>query len=195
MIFPPKIQFKQIIVYKDNNGMYKFVIITCIILLCSVPASCEEIKFILHDRCINLLYKPAIAYFNNSGIDVMRDSRGILIRFKIQNPAEEYTSISEKTKSNIKYIEKFLAKIKNVVIIEVHTAKITGLNEAVRNWEVSAVIAGNIERAFLNENVSLRNRIHSIGYGEFLPENNTPNNGGKLLNRVDIIILCNISGE
>ena len=67
--------------------------------------------------------------------------------------------------------------------------------ENLKNWEISAVIAGNIEKALFDENNTLKSRIHSVGYGEFLPENNTPNNGGKLLNRVDIIILCNISGE
>ena len=40
-----------------------------------------------------------------------------------------------------------------------------------------------------------QDRINSIGYGEFLPAKNTSNNGGKNSNRIDIIILCNISGE
>ena len=58
------------------------------------------------------------------------------------------------------------------------------------------LVANNIESVMLEQSDrDFRNRINSIGYGEFLPSKNTSNNGGKYANRVDIIILCNISGE
>jgi len=155
----------------------------------------EDTRFILHDRCINLLYKPAILYFKNSNIYVLRDSRGIIIRFEIKNPEKEYYNISYETSENIKKVVSFLAKIKNAVIIEVHTAKTNAGWNNLKNWEIASVIAGNIESEVRNTRKLSNMRIHSVGYGEFLPENNTPNNGGKHPNRVDIIILCNISGE
>ena len=65
-----------------------------------------------------------------------------------------------------------------------------------KKWEVSTVIANKIEAIITKpEGVIPQNRINSVGYGEFLPAKNTPNNGGNYLNRIDIIILCNISGE
>ena len=90
-----------------------------------------------------------------------------------------------------------MAKIENPAIIEVHIVdfpeeKISNL----KKWEFSTVFANNIE-AIITKPAGIidQNKINSIGYGEFLPEKNTPNNGGKNTNRVDIIILCNISGE
>ena len=94
-------------------------------------------------------------------------------------------------------IKEFLSKIENPVIIEVHTENVSQSNTRfLKNWELSTVIANNIESVMLEQSDrDFRNRINSIGYGEFLPSKNTSNNGGKYANRVDIIILCNISGE
>jgi len=156
----------------------------------------EETKYILHDNCINMLYNPAVVYFEDSEISVFRDSRGIVISFGIANPEDEYNQLTDKMLKNLAKIEYFLAKIKNAVIIEVRTAGDIPANlNHLKKWEISAVIAGNIEYVLCRDNTTLKNRIHSVGYGEFSPKNNTPNNGGKLLNSVDIIILCNISGE
>ena len=70
--------------------------------------------------------------------------------------------------------------------------KINGL----KNWEISTVIANNAESIMLKSSANLDYaRIKSVGFGEFIPEKNTPYNGGKYSNRIDIIILCNISGE
>ncbi len=63
-----------------------------------------------------------------------------------------------------------------------------------KDWEISTVIANNIEKEIRKSDKNIGDRIYSVGYGEFLPKN-TPNNGGKLSNRVDIIVLCKISGE
>ena len=158
----------------------------------------EEFKYILKDKCITELYNAANFEIKDSDdISVIRDSRGIIIRFPIDNPADEYDDISPKTHKNIVLIKNFLAKIKNLVIIEVHTdgAK-KELIRGLKNWEVSTVIANNIrETVIKSDNIQDKDRIFSVGYGEFLPLKNTPFNGGKFLNRVDIIVLCNISGE
>ncbi len=174
--------------------MHKFFAILFIVILINTVTA-EETKYILHDKCINALYEPAIIYFKDSEIAVHRDSRGILLRFELRNPEKEYAELTEKTLQNLFKIEKFLAKNKNLAIIETHTVGFGSKVSGLKNWEVSAVIAGNLEKALKYKNNLLNSRIHSVGYGEFLPENNTSNNGGKLLNRVDIIILCNIGGE
>lgn len=176
--------------------MCKHFSIIFMILLLEMPVFSEDVKFILHDECINTLYRPASLEFKNSEISVYRDSRGIILRFELKNPEKEYVRLSKETVSNLIKVEYFLAKIKNPAIIEVHTIMFSkNLSRSLKNWEVSSVIAGKIENVLCGKNKSLNNRINSVGYGEFLPENNTPNNGGKLSNRVDIIILCNVSGE
>lgn len=129
------------------------------------------------------------------GITVLHEIRGTVFRFELKNPEAEYHALSLDVYSKIKCIEYFLAKIKNPVIIEVHTNKVPeGMN--IRNWEFSSVIAGKIEDAFLCGVPKISSdRIYSIGYGEFMPDINTSNNGGKSSGRVDIIILSSISGE
>lgn len=169
---------------------YKFIVF---ILIFSLPVWAEDVKYILHEECINALYKPAILFFNNDKIYPIRDSRGMILRFQLEEPMAEANNLSKKTIQKLLKIESFLAKIKNPVIIEVHIEDIVSDN--IKNWEISAILAGNMEKALLQGNSRLKNRVHSVGYGEFLPAKNTPNNGGNFTNRVDIIILCNISGE
>lgn len=176
--------------------MYKHLIILILLIFSTNCVFSEDTRFILHDKCINILYRPAILYFENSNISVYRDSRGIILRFELNNVRDEYEKLSADTLNKLRKIQDFLAKIKNPAIIEVHVSDI--LSEDLGNlkkWEISSVIAGNIG-GVLNEDKSLSNKkILTVGYGEFLPVNNTSNNGGKILNRVDIIILCNINGE
>ena len=90
-----------------------------------------------------------------------------------------------------------MAKIENPAIIEVHIEnfpKKEGLN--LKKWEISTIMANEIEAIITLPVGSVKQeQINSIGYGEFLPAKNTPNNGGENLNRIDIIILCNIIGE
>ena len=90
-----------------------------------------------------------------------------------------------------------MAKIENPAIIEVHTSDFpSGEVVNLKKWEFSTIFANNIEAIITLPKGSInQNRINSIGYGEFLPQKNTSNNGGKNTNRVDIIILCNVSGE
>ena len=89
-----------------------------------------------------------------------------------------------------------MAKFKNPVIIEVHTSKFPlETFENLKNWEISTIIANKIEAIMLERGYISSSQIKSIGYGEFLPSKNTPNNGVKNSGRVDIIILCSISGE
>lgn len=175
--------------------MKKNVLIILIALFIYLsPNNAHGYLYILNDKCINNLYDDATIFFKNTSISVIRDARGIILRYEFMNSDEEYF------KPNIqiyKQLEDFLAKIGNPVIIEVHTAKKSGSQIInLKNWELSTVIANRIE-SFITEpfGAVIQSRIHSVGYGEFLPKKNPSNNGGKFLNRVDIIILCNINGE
>ena len=117
-----------------------------------IPVCADDMKLILHDKCINALYMPASAYFMYDGIYVIRDSRGIILRFNLKSPSDEYLSITTGTLEKLQKIKSFLAKIKNPVIIEVHIQE-KFYNNAVnlKNWEISAVIAGNIEKTMIIE--------------------------------------------
>lgn len=172
---------------------------TCINLLIALILSINvtfsaEYRYIHNDHCIEKLYSAAHIFFTDTKIQVLKDSRGIILRYNFTNSLEELISPNIKI---YKLIEKFLAKIENPAIIEVHVKnipddKLTNL----KKWEISTIIANDIE-AFISKPLGVieQNRVNSIGYGEFLPENNTPFNGSNNLNRVDIIILCNVIGE
>jgi len=176
--------------------MHKCFILLIVLLFSVNYVFSEDTKYIFHDKCINILYRPAIVYFNNSKIDVYRDSRGIILRFDLNDVRNEYKNLSSVTVSKLMKIRDFLAKIKNPAIIEVHISDISsGDLGSLKKWEISAVIAGNIGQILNADNGISGRKILAVGYGEFLPVNNTSNNGGKNLNRVDIIILCNINGE
>jgi hypothetical protein len=169
------------------------IILVLIFIACSKVLA-NDYLYILNDDCINDLYVLASEDFNNTEVMPIRDSRGIILRFEFMDLKKEFFNANLKIYKKIEY---FLAKIENPVIIEVHIE--TFLSEEFKNlkkWEVSTIMANNIE-AIITKPVGLinQNRINSIGYGEFLPAKNTSNNGGKKNNRVDIIVLCNVSGE
>ena len=169
-----------------------------IYLLCtSIQAIAKEYFYILNDNCINILYQEANSQLKNSDVDILRDSRGIIIRYNLKNPHSEFYGISSKTYKKIKEMEYFLAKIENPAIIEVHIGELVRQEAGtLKKWEISTVIANNIESIMTKPSGTIdQDRINSIGYGEFLPAKNTSNNGGKEANRIDIIVLCNISGE
>lgn len=171
---------------------FKIVLIIILFFPCNIYA--KEYLYILNDKCINELYDKAEKYFRNTPIIPIRDSRGIILRYYFDNPTLKIEDISIPT---YKYIEYFLAKIENPAIIEVHVGNFPeGGFKNLKKWEVSTIMANNIE-SIITEPTGIisQTRINSIGYGEFLPAKNTSNNGGKNSNRVDIIILCNISGE
>ena len=153
-----------------------------------------EYLYILNDKCINELYQKAKKHFENSEIIAIKDSRGIILRLYFDDPISEYKNSSINTYKKIEY---FLAKIENPAIIEVHTSYFPiKKSKSLKNWEISTIIANKIESIITVPLGTInQNRINSVGYGEFLPAKNTPNNGGKNFNRVDIIILCNITGE
>lgn len=180
---------------------FLFTILTILlVMVLEIKCECfcaENYLYILNDSCINELKKSADDYFKNSDIEILKDSRGIILRFEIKNPQGEYFKLSQNIYTKSLHIEHFLAKIKNPVIIEVHTENISSQNiYGVKNWEMSTVIANRIEESMLKLGTgNLQRRINSIGYGEFLPSKNTSYNGGTYPNRVDIIILCSISGE
>ena len=157
----------------------------------------EEYLYILNDGCILDLYSKASGYFKNSPILVVKDPHGLLLRFEIKEVQNDCENLSADTYKKIKYIEQFLAKMNNPVIIEVHVNEIPEqCSKKYKKWEISTLIANNIESAVLLPKGKLaRDKIHSVGFGEFSPPKNTSNNGGNYVNRVDIMILCDINGE
>jgi len=172
-------------------------IITFIIFLIPNLTFATEYIYILNDTCINELYKKAEASIQTDEIKIIKDSRGIILRIYFENLEKEYVEPNIKIIKNLDYIKNFLAKIENSAIIEVHTTANSGKQfRSLRNWEISTIMANNIEAIITKPYGEVeQNRINSVGYGEFLPAQNTPYNGGKNLNRIDIIILCNVSGE
>lgn len=179
--------------------MFRKITICFVILIqfCNIKLQAMEYLYILNDKCINELYSLAQKTIDNEKILILRDSRGLLLRFELEESLYEKYFLEDLLYKNITDIEKFLAKIKNPAIIEVHTqVRNSNISKGLKNWEYSTVLANNLERLLLNRGSRIESsRIRSIGYGEFLPAKNTPNNGGKYLNRVDIIVLCNITGE
>jgi flagellar motor protein MotB len=173
------------------------LLILSIIIGLEVFAQAKSYANIFDEKCAIALYTNAQIYFNNSPISMLKDPRGIILRFSLENPDFEIAETSPKTKELILRIQEFLAKIKNPAIIEVHLENYRNTtNQKLKTWEISTIIANQLETAIIGQGDKVApNRINSVGYGEFLPQNNPPNNGGNLPNRVDIIILCNISGE
>ena len=167
-----------------------FKIIFFLIFFTTTTIYAQEYLYILNDKCINNLYIKAQSYFINSKTKAIKDPRGIILRINFEENFENLYI-------NIKEIEDFLAKIENPAIIEVHTGNFSDIKlEGLKKWEISTVLANKIEDIITKpRGTIIQSRINSVGYGEFLPAKNTPNNGGKDLNRVDIIILCNVSGE
>lgn len=157
----------------------------------------QEYYYILNDNCIVNLVKNAQSYFYNSPINIVRDSRGIILRLELEHPEIECDKLSINMYSKILKIKEFLAKINNPVIIEVHVNEIpVDKCKKLKKWELSTLIANNIETVIKDKNgVVVKNKINSVGFGEFMPYKNTSNNGGNYPNRVDIIILCDINGE
>lgn len=128
-------------------------------------------------------------------LEVRKEIRGIIISIKLKNPEDNYYRFTPELIEKLSCVEYFLAKIKNPVIIEVHTDKVP---EGIRmkNWEYSSILAAKIGDMFMKREPKLpAERIFSVGYGEFMPDINTSNNGGNNNNRIDIIIQSSISGE
>lgn len=178
----------------NYNYVRYFIIILWIFLLIPCKTFAAEYLYILDDKCINDLFFEAEKFFKDTEIRPIRDSRGLILRFEVMNILDEYLDLSIESYKKIEY---FLAKIENPAIIEVHIGNFPdGELGKLKKWEVSTIMANNIEAVITKPFGTIeQNRINSIGYGEFLPAKNPPNNGGKDSNRVDIIILCSITGE
>ncbi len=172
----------------------KLVLKIIIILLIPCRVISAEYLYILDDKCIKDLYAEAEVFFQNTEIKPIKDSRGLILRLEVNDMLEEFYNPKI---LNYRKIEYFLAKIENPAIIEVHVENFPeNKSTNLKKWEFSTILANNIESIITKPVGALeQSRINSIGYGEFLPAKNTPNNGGKNSNRVDIIILCSITGE
>lgn len=172
----------------------KRLIMTVLILLC-FQTKCVSAGIASVIKADENLYESAKSYFINSEFQVSNIPQGVILNFYLDENNIECDKINANKKSDILYAVKFLAKIKNPVIIEVHTKQVFGIKSGdLKNWERSTLIANNIEKFVIESGIDTE-RVKSVGYGEFFPEKNTPNNGSKKQNRVDIIILYNISGE
>lgn len=153
------------------------------------------------NQCLNPLFISGTDFFKSTPIMVLHDPRGVVLRFELKNPIDEFQNITEETTQNILLVRNFLAKIKNPAIIEVHLEDFqNSANTKLKTWEISTVISNHIEALLLMSGDDIQpQQIKSVGYGEFLPSifltKNTSYNGGKYLNRVDIIVLCNMNGE
>ncbi len=167
-----------------------------VLLLIFLMQACKADERIISEFCLQNLYNTTeIQFKKHNEIQIFRDIRGIILRVKIKNPAQCYYQIDCETYKQLCAIKYFLSKIKNPVIIEVHTEKVPE-ELKMKNWEFASVIAGNIGEEFVKTAPNLPvDRIYTVGYGEYMPDINTSNNGGKSDNRIDIIILCSISGE
>lgn len=173
----------------------KFHSLIIFILLTFLHPCCfADSLFFLSDRCNQDLYDLAENYFSRyEYIYAKREIRGIVLSIELK--PNQYRCLDKETKEKLNIIKNFLAKIKNPVIIEVHTKDVPE-DLRLKNWEYSTVVANNIEDVFIKEAPKLPvDRIHTVGYGEFMPDRNTSNNGGKNTERIDIIIVCSLSGE
>lgn len=176
--------------------MRKIYITIFIFFLTTNISLSKEFVFIFNDADFNKLYSLTVNEFKTSEAHIYKEIRGITISYPLEKIVDNNFNFPYESLKILEKIEYFLAKIKNPVIIEVHTTKIPlGITTSFKNWEISTVIANKIEAILLDNGKISQTRIKSVGYGEFLPSKNTPNNGVKNKGRVDIIILCNISGE
>ena len=157
----------------------------------------KEFLYILNEPSIKELSEQAETFFKNSDVSIIREPRGVKLRLYFDYEIIECKKINTSILTEIIKIKDFLAKIKNPAIIEVHTEKFSEKEICnLSNWEISTIIADKLESIIISPEMGLtRERIKSVGYGEFLPPKNTSNNGGKHTNRIDIMILCNLDGE
>ena len=163
----------------------------------ALKLNAKEFLYILNEPSIKELSEKAETFFKNSDVTIVKETRGVKLRLYFDYEIVECKKFDINILSEIIKIKEFLAKIKNPVIIEVHTEKFSEKEICnLSNWEISTVIADKLESIIITPEMGLtRERIKSVGYGEFLPQKNTSNNGGKHTNRIDIIILCNLDGE
>ncbi len=153
----------------------------------------SQIVFATGNIAYTLNGSSTLSKCNN--VEIINDVRGIILRIEEDNLEDNYYGLTRKITKKLDCIEYFLAKINNPVIIEVHTRKFPP-NLGIKNWEFSSVIASNIGDYLLNSHAGISaDRILPVGFGEYMPDINTPNNGGKYSDRIDIIILYNVNGE
>ena len=115
------------------------IFFSIIFQICLVQA---EPLYILNEYCTNNIYSSAVAALSHcDGVAIKRDIRGIIIRIPFENPEYNFQKITPQLYEKLLCIEYFLAKIKNPVIIEVHTEKIPeGIN--MKNGWLRGIYAG-----------------------------------------------------
>lgn len=176
--------------------MKKFLLFFILLLNC-IQVYSEDFVYILNEECVTDLYEKALVHFEGKEIFAIKHPQGLRLRFEIVDLDDEYYQITMQTHDKIMCIKDFLAKFENPVIIEVHINDFADKSRIkLKKWEVSTIIANRIQSVLSEYSNELNSKtIYSVGYGEFMPTKNTPYNGGNFRNRVDIMILCSISGE
>ena len=97
--------------------MKKFLLCLVLFYYCQLNVNGNECLYILNDDCIKKLYEKSLLYFRDNRIKVLKDSRGIIIRYEFSNAVYEYNNPSFDIYNQFK---DFLVKINNFAIIEVH---------------------------------------------------------------------------
>ena len=126
--------------------MKKFVFLLLIsIQICAFA----DTFYVLGETSITNLYEKVKNSLSEcEGVEVKKEIRGVVVSVELENPEANYHRITPELGKNLTCVEYFLAKIKNPVIIEVHTDKVPeGIKG--KNWEFSSVIAGNVGDVFL----------------------------------------------
>jgi chemotaxis protein MotB len=133
---------------------------------------------------------------NVNGLSITRESRGLIIRLK---DAVLFDAGSDIIKVNAQItLDKLagvLKDIPNSIRIEGHTDN-KPINTArfPSNWELSTARSTNIVRYLINKHKFNPKNLSAVGYGEYMPLKNNPNNKDQSANRrVDIVILNSTS--
>ena len=177
--------------------MRKILILILIYISITLYVSATEVVYVFQESYANMIYSHAQKFFEGSNIVIKQNAMGVILSFLFSVQSDDCKNLNSEILKNLKKIEQFLAKNKNPVIIEVHTKKIAENNFCeLKDWEMATLIANMIERELLLDNkFKDKKRFKSVGYGEFISQKNTPYNGFNYDSRVDIMILCNMSGD
>jgi len=98
------------------------------------------------------------------------------------------TKIKKESLYVLDEIANLLKKLKNICVIENHTQD--RCTTDIKSWETSMMRSGNIAEYLTKYKEIPHEQIFDIGYGEFMPFNETVNpKANELSNRVDFVII------
>ena len=126
------------------------------------------------------------------GLSVIRESRGLTIRFKDSLIFDQESDIIiYKNRILLDKLAGVLKEIPNSVRIEVHTDNIPlKTSKFPSNWELSNTRAANIVKYLIEKYKFSPDKLAAVGYGEYMPKGTNKTEEGRSANRrVDIVIL------